>query len=365
MILINSDIEYLIITTLLMLLFFFGLEKRREAHLNFAKFVSSGGGRLLTIDFEFSQAIKGIACVMILMGHYHTYLLAHVDCEISLTCIEGRMIANIALFFFMFFSGYGLSLKDYSKHNILKDWLSRVKKIYYPLLTTCCMMLIIYAILPDINDVEYAKSFNVSNILHEVHNISSENILDIVFAGLGSGFWYVNCILIFYSLFYLSLYISRKKKSNQTVILSAFMLAYFFWAYWFFGEPAAHYYRYPWVFMLGHIVAKWNQNPKKLSLIVLGVLLLTEIPCGRFYHAYSIISLLILFIIAFINTAYRMNSRILFFMGSISYLYYLCHQKIACVLLAYTGTKSLLLWALATIPVTWGLSKIKKMVFRN
>ena len=141
------------------------------------------------------------------------------------------------------------------------------------------------------------------------------------------------------------------------------MMIYFIWAYNYYGLPAAHYYRYPWVFMLGHIIARWNKNPIKISLCVIGIFLLTEIPCGLHYHLFSIMALSILVVVAFVNSKYEMKSKPLLFMGSISYFYYLCHERISCVLIAYTGIKSLLLWALVTIPIAYSVHRIKSVLF--
>ena len=316
-----------------------------------------GGGvnRWLTIDYPFSQAIKGVSCVLILMGHYRTYLLHPQGLGWTVTSIEGYTSANIALFFFMFFSGYGLSLKDYGSHDILKDWLCRLKKIYVPVLVTCIVMLVVYVLLPDNLSESERFSFNINHVLHDIHNISSDNVSAILLAGMGWSYWYVKCIVMFYSLFYLSLYLERKTNINQTVCLSVLMLCYLIWAYFFYGPQEAHYYRYPWVFMLGNVIAKWGKNHRNLSLAVLAVFVLTEIPCGLCYHAFSVIALAFLIVISFLNSVYKMESKALLFMGSISYVYYLCHQTISCTVMAYTGVKSLLLWTFLTILIAWGL----------
>lgn len=309
MILINSEIEYTIITLLMTIVFLAGLKRRENCCLNFRKFVTGGANQWLTIDFSFSQAIKGLACVMILMGHYRTFFLPDDDMELDVTTIVGMSSANIALFFFMFFSGYGLSLKDYSNVILMREWIKRIKKILYPLFITGITMLLLYALLPDNMSQLEAASFHVSRILHEVHNVSMENISTIILAGLGWGDWYVTCIIMFYTLFYLSLFIWKTTRINQTIALSVLMLCYFVWAYFFYGPSEAHYFRYPWVFMLGHVVARWRKNSLKISLVVLAVFALTEYPCGLYYHIFSIAAIAILTIIAFINTAYNMESK--------------------------------------------------------
>lgn len=363
-IIISSDMEYLIITISMIHLFLIGINRRQTVNCTFIDFVKGGADKWLDIDYDFSLVIKGIACVLIMMGHYRTFILSPTEDETLVTKIIGMSSANVALFWFMFFSGYGLSLKDYLDRNINKEWFARIRKIYLPLLLTCIIMIVVYAFLPDTLSQSEAKSFHVSRILHELHNIDSSNILNIIFASIGWGDWYVTCILIFYSLFYVSVFIHRKFDVNQTIVLSILMLIYFVWAYKYYGSLAAHYYRYPWVFMLGHIVAKWNRNPRKISFVVMSIFLITEIPCGLYYHIFSIMALSILVILAYVNTRYEMNSKTLLFVGSISYYYYLCHERISGVLVAYTGIKSLLLWTLLTIPIAYGIYRIKTNLFK-
>ena len=366
MFLISSDIEYLIITIFLVFLFLTGIKRRQYDNCNIIDFIRGGVNRWLSIDYNFSSAIKGIACVLILMGHYRTTFLPISEDETLITKIVGMSSANVALFLFMFFSGYGLSLKEYKGRNIIRDWFARVSKIYLPLLVTCVLMIAVFALLPDIFSPSEAKSFHVSSILHELHNIDSSNITKVLLAGIGwGGDWYVKCILMFYTIFYISVFVCNKISVNQTIILSILMLVYFVWAYNYYGAPAAHYYRYPWVFMLGHIVAMWNKNPKKLSIIIMSIFMLTEIPCGLYYHIFSIMALSILLFVAFINTRYEMKSTYLLFMGGISYYYFLCHERIVCTIIAYTGIKSLLLWALITIPIAFLISMLHKIIIAS
>lgn len=95
-----NDIEFALLLLLAFLLFFFGLKKREVAI----------SGKYSGIDLLMSAAIKGISCVLILMGHYVT--IRSRVCDISLfSNIIQSTTATIALTLFMFFSGYGLSVK--------------------------------------------------------------------------------------------------------------------------------------------------------------------------------------------------------------------------------------------------------------
>ena len=95
-----NDIEFIAILFFFACIFFAGLRRRSE----------SLDGRFTGIDLSMSSALKGIACVFILMGHY----VSHREGVVEITTFS-RIIqyttANIALAIFMYFSGYGLSLK--------------------------------------------------------------------------------------------------------------------------------------------------------------------------------------------------------------------------------------------------------------
>ena len=111
--------------------------------------------------------VKGIECLlMILMGHYRTFVLPEEMRYSFFTNYIGMSSANIALFFFMFFSGYGLSLKINSCKNLSQVWWNRMKKIYLPLLFTCCVMIVIYSFIPNPFTQDYADSFHLSSVFH-------------------------------------------------------------------------------------------------------------------------------------------------------------------------------------------------------
>lgn len=351
---INNELEYLSLSILLIILVVVGLRKHEGTRsIPFSNFVYQGPKKWLAIDYDFSQAIKAVSCIMILMGHYRSFVLPEEMRYSFFTNIIGMSSANIALFFFMFLSGYGLSLKESSCMNLSHEWWNRMKKIYLPLLFTCCVMIVIYSFIPNPFTQDYADSFHLSSVFHAVHEYDGNNIATIFRGLFGWGDWYVTCILMFYSIFYLSLYISKKVKKSHTIVLGAMMMIYFIWAYFYYGAPEAHYFRYPWVFMLGHVIARWDENPKSISFGVMSVFALTEIPCGLYYHIFSFVSLLILVLVAFVNTRYSFSGKILLFVGSISYFYYLCHFRIAGLVLPFLGIRSLLLWACVTIPIAW------------
>lgn len=110
-----TDIEYLLIFFILVIMFIQSLKARPAA--------IRGGGAIsfLTVSKEMMTLLKALACVMVLIGHYaardlSSGIATKVDKLIYMT------VANIALVLFMFFSGYGLSVKDYKIVRLLNEW---------------------------------------------------------------------------------------------------------------------------------------------------------------------------------------------------------------------------------------------------
>lgn len=329
------DIEYVII--LIALLFFFtrGL-KRRQICLN---------TNLLTIDKEFTVCIKAVGCIFILLGHWGQRNNFDIFMPWGISKVVWLTTANIALVWFMFFSGYGLSCKVVPQKEIFKLWKSRIIKIYAPLLLSCVCA-------------------TIMGLIIEFDAIASVSLIK---KTLGLWDWYVFCILIFYSLFYISLYVSNKFLINHTLLLTIFFVVYFIIAYLYFGMDKAHWFRYPWVFLLGHIVCIYRQNDSKINIFCFCVLLL----CFLFLKdvlmiCCSIIAVVFLCIFSVINRKYEYRGRVLLFLGGLSYFFYLSHIRIGYEVLCYTRIDSICLWILITVLVSYLLNVIylylKKMI---
>ena len=99
----HNDIELVLLLVVMAILFLVGLRKREKPV----------AGKFTGIDLPMSQALKGIACVLILMGHYAARLIT-MDESTTISMMVYRTTANVALALFMYFSGYGLSVKKQS-----------------------------------------------------------------------------------------------------------------------------------------------------------------------------------------------------------------------------------------------------------
>ena len=304
------------------------------------------------IDKDTSIAIKGLACVFVLMGHYGTRLISSGDDVGMITKVVTHTTANIALAWFMFFSGYGLSLKSCIAGRIGSIWISRLWKLYFPLFFVSIIAAIMYLLLPESNLV-------ISTWYDSMHHINMDNVFDNSYQTLGLSDWYIVCVIYFVSLFYLAVYIAKKTGYNLSIILGTFLLCYIGAAYFIYGPPQAHYYRYPWVFMLGHLVASHNQNRRIVNVVLLIVFFMTWGLLDKFSILSYIIATLLLAGFGFINSRYEFRGKFLLYLGGLSYFFYLSHERVGWPLIILSGIeyKSLIMWVVLTLLCSMVLQK--------
>lgn len=118
------DIEYIIIIVVLISVFFIGLKSRSiEYDKLYLPFV---------IDKQMAVALKGLACVLILLGHWGQRKF-DVDMPWGVSKVVWNTTANIGLVWFMFFSGYGMSLKKGTEEvGLDRWWHSIIRKSKFP-----------------------------------------------------------------------------------------------------------------------------------------------------------------------------------------------------------------------------------------
>ena len=340
------DWENIVLLITLMIFFVMGLSNRpsRKEEWHF-----------IEIDLPMTIALKGIACILILMGHY-VKLRSNCAQYGIVTKFVYMTTANVALTLFMFFSGYGLSIQK--KSGDVSSWIKRMKKVYLPLFYTCVLSLLLYCFLPDMvtkADIDSTSPGFVENI-YMIHNFSIDYLWVLCSRALGWKDWFVFCIMVFYSLFYLSLGLSKNRTQVQTRALWLMLVGYFLLAYLYFGPKEAHWYRYCWAFFFGHINAKMVQGVGgKMDLIMFIALSLTIFIEPSDMILSYVIAISILFIVTRINLKYTMESRSLAFMGAISYFFYLSHIRISYTLLSFMNIYNMFFWIVLTVIVSYGL----------
>lgn len=336
-----ADIENIVILLCIFILLLCGA-KRRDFSVVRNKSVWS----LLLIDKKTSIVIKGIACVFVLMGHYGTWLI-NSEREVGIiTTIVTHTTANIALTWFMFFSGFGLSLKIYENYQFLWSCVKRIRKIYLPLLYVCICASLLYLVVPY---SEHLSGF--SSWYENIHNIRKECWWPLTFQVLGLSDWYVVCIIYYVLLLYLSAFISIKLKCNVSIVLGVLLLCYIVAAFFVYGPPQAHFYRYPWAFMLGHLVATHNNNVRWVNISLLLLFFLTWCLLDKISIFCFIIALTLLASFSLITQRYDYNGRYLLLLGGISYFFYLSHQRIGWFLFLFLDFNytSVIGWVFITI----------------
>lgn len=340
------DIEYLLIFVILGILFLKGLKPN-----------TGGQFRPFVIDKTMSQALKGIACVFILMGHWGQRKF-DMDMPWGISKVVWQTTATTALVWFMFFSGYGMSLKQIKSDEYFSKWGKSIKKIFIPCLLTCMVFLAICAILPDSYTLSEAKLLWLPKEIHLLHNLNDYSVAALIPSLLGGGDWYVYCILMFYTIYYVVAYLSEKVNCNQTAMLGCAFVVYWFWAHWFFGPEQGHYYRFVWTFMLGHAVAKRT----KLSWLFMAILIIPAFKEGKIAIFDFSLGVAILYLLSFINSRYEMRGKAILWLGSISYFFYLAHVRLGYTLLTYIGINSIILWIAITTTISYLLYKLNSKI---
>ena len=349
------DIEFIIIYVFLVVIFLTSLRKKTD--------YSAMGD---DIDLNMSKAIKGIACVMILTAHWGQ---RRFDPEMSwgISRVVWIFSANIALCWFIFFSGYGLTLKTYKTEELLVPiWAKRMKKVYLPLLITCVVCTIGYALLPSIYSIDESTDLWVSKDIYYLHHLSWNHICILLPHVLGWRDWYVLCIIVFYSLFYLSLWLNRKTNHCQTTWLFVLLCLYYIMAFWIFGRLEAHFYRYCWVFFISHVIAKWKTyDDKKRPLMMSIILCITLLMESKLMLLSFFIAIIIIVLVSIINELYAVKGKLILLLGSISYFFYLLHTRICYTLMVYMGANSIIVWVLLTAAFSWIINYLyNKLLYR-
>ena len=349
-----SDIEFILIFILPLILFIKGLKKKTKTEA------------LFCLDKSMSIGLKGISCILILIAHFYNMYHWNDNQNISwlhFSKICGNFSANIAVVIFMFISGYGLSKSHDNSESFISFLKKRIWKVYYPLLIVCIISIIIYLILPNIFSINELKGYRLSSIIYKCHYISCY-LKEIILFILGYLDWYVLCIIIFYLLFWLSKKFAPLKKSRykNSILLLFLLISYYTLTYNFLNKDLAHYYRFPWAFFAGHFIANYNiYSSKEKNQIGIIFCLFTFI---SFYNENLIqiiswlIAISILILVFTINRKYSLEGKFIQTLGNISYYVYLTHARISFVFILFIGLNSLALATLITIIISFIIFKI-------
>lgn len=227
-------------------------------------------------------------------------------------------------------SGYGLTFKKQ-----VGGVKRRILKVYLPLVIVCLLSMILKYIL------RLSPNFSLSYLL----GMRDE--------------WYVWCIIYFYVLYYSASSISSYFRIDVTLVLMVLMITYFAFAYNYFGESQAHYYRFPLAFMAGHVVAREKKGME--SVVAIGVAMLTFFFMEFHFLKCYVVAFAVLYLLGVADKVLVVRHGILYRIGVVSYFFYLCHQRISQPILDFFGINDCLLWIILTVfvayCVNWAYSK--------
>lgn len=333
------DYEHLLLLIILMALFILGLKKIS------AKNIQKG----FVLDRSFSGALKGMAAVLILMGHY-AQMKNGMD-ESNIMCMNWVVswsTANIALVWFMFISGYGLTVSKKNITNHLDNAKKRLSKVFNPMLFVFVLSIVLYCVLPYPYTSAEARSLAIPTEINMLPNEIIDNIVYII-GGMFRWYWYPWCAIILYICYYIADYISSKHHFNKSWTLLIVLTIYYIVAFIVLGSSLAHYYRLVWSFFMGHLFVQWNAQAKWQSVAMTFIALSTLI----FEDIYIVISFVasIVFIIvcSWLNKRYEFNNKYLLELGGLSYFYYLCHRRIVWPIMCSFGCHDLTVWCILSL----------------
>ena len=146
-----------------------------------------------------------------------------------------------------------------------------------------------------------------------LHSFEFSHIRPLIMSTFGLFNWYVSYILIFYTIFYLSLYLTKKFSANHTILLGLGMLTYNVIAYYVFGFEQAHYFRFPWIFMLGHLVAVYRRNPKLVNILTICVYIPTILIHDKVMITCFIFAVIGIFLFAAVSRRIILEENFCFF----------------------------------------------------
>ena len=252
----KSEYEHLLLLLILGAFFILGLHKR-DNNLTYQGF---------RIDKQFSSAIKGMACVMILMSHYETMMHLQQDIDYrGIAYLVGNSAANIALVWFMFISGYGMTVSKSGIKNHISSICERCYKVLAPCIFIYITSLVLYLFMPGSLETIYQKTYAIPQELFMFKGQTPFDLTLLISAPF-KWYWFVWCILVYYLIFYASDYFSQKYKKSSTYFLIGLLTLYYLVAFYVLGPTLAHYYRLTWAFLLGHLLACWSNLPKNIQL---------------------------------------------------------------------------------------------------
>lgn len=263
-------------------------------------------------DLKSSIAIKGV-CSLLIILHHLSMVIDYNPHNYTFNFSQFNSWGSLIVGVFFFISGFGLTKNVTLYNNPIKSLSKRLYKVLLPLIITSLIYLTLIYIFDEIN----IQNFMLPNS------------------------WYCYTIMFYYIVFFLSIMIT----TNKLKILSInIVISLFFVLYLIYNDCSGYLFKSNLAFNLGMVYAIFEskicnyiihkKNNYIITLIVIfNIIAIIDIainyilnfsfPIGN--YLFSIACCVFIFSITLI---YNLNSKILLFLGSISYELYLIHGTI-------------------------------------
>jgi peptidoglycan/LPS O-acetylase OafA/YrhL len=261
-----------------------------------------------------TMQIKGVAIMLVIFGHLSRTAGVN-NSFINLLGAQGVVL-------FLIISGYGL-FKAYNRKGIgISYWKKRISTVLIPYSVVTAIFICIDMVFLD-------KQYSLSYILKNIIGFNSENRFD-------GTMWYIQFIAIWYIIFGLGFYF-KKLKDFRLVLL--FIVAAMFYMQldrkpfsMYYYQCAVHAFWFP----LGVLIGRYSDSLKKFIehrlRLVAGIVVSFVFVAfmydkigynNNIYIMYNFVVSFIFVSIIFIGASFHIHSRMLDFIGNISYQLYL------------------------------------------
>jgi len=258
------------------------------------------------LSLETGKRMRGFFAIVVILHH-----IANVTESGKLfRLFTYAGVYAVAVFFF--YSGYGLQKSFLTKENYARHFL--IKRLS-PILIPYLLISVIYYIVWKVDD----STFSV----HDFFNIFIS----------GSNSWYVLCIVCFYVFFYITMLICREKRSNTIIGACVFEISWLVMRYalsprkvWWFNTPHILILGIIWAVYEKQII-RFQKSRYWIILCTAGILFMAETALRPKTQIAGTIISTTAFVILLNQILLKINtkSKILLFLGDISYEIYILH----------------------------------------
>lgn len=260
--------------------------------------------------------LKGISILLIVVHHFTIKMTNPIFMKPFLN------VGSLGVAIFFFISGYGLMSSYLAEKNHLNNFFSkRVARVYIPFLVT--------------NIAIGIASIFIMKASYSISDIISTSIF---LKGITTGqdFWYINATILFYIIFFITLKFTEKTKA----IKAMFIYSAIYIIICKTQEMEIYWYNTAFAFPLGVLLAyrketvlyiiKTNYNKLFITCSVGFVItfLFSYKESSSEFIFESIMAIFFILLIMLLNYKLNIKSKLLTFIGSISFEIYLVHQFI-------------------------------------